>query len=457
MKKIDFTKFKTNFANFKINPEKLKITVDKAIVRAVLISFLTMVVTLGIIALLVWHYRAKIFSLLAVGYVRENQIEDTVAGINSITGEKNTGPNELSELIPILSQENTVVSAVKKANPAVVSIIITKDVPKYEVSYEQTNPFGDFFGFPDTFFQTPTYRQNGTEKKQIGGGSGFLISADGLIVTNRHVVSDTSAEYTVFLNNGKKYTAKILARDPVLDVAIAKITPSGLETLPYLELGDSDTLEVGQSVVAIGNALGEFKNTVSAGVVSGLSRSLIAGDNAGNSEQLDKVIQTDAAINPGNSGGPLLDLSGKVVGINVAVVQGSENIGFALPINSVKNVISSVRKTGKIIRPYVGIRYIPITPELKSKNNLSVDYGILVQRGSSANQLAVVPGSPADKAGIVENDIILEVNGQKINNETNFATLIRGKNIGETLVLKILSKGLEKTVYLTLTQAPDGQ
>ena len=248
-----------------------------------------------------------------------------------------------------------------------------------------------------------------------------------------------------------------MARDPVFDVAIAKITPSGLETLPYLELGDSDTLEVGQSVVAIGNALGEFKNTVSAGVVSGLSRSLIAGDNAGNSEQLDKVIQTDAAINPGNSGGPLLDLSGKVVGINVAVVQGSENIGFALPINSVKNVISSVRKTGKIIRPYVGIRYIPITPELKSKNNLSVDYGILVQRGSSANQLAVVPGSPADKAGIVENDIILEVNGQKINNETNFATLIRGKNIGETLVLKILSKGLEKTVYLTLTQAPDGQ
>jgi serine protease Do len=308
---------------------------------------------------------------------------------------------------------------------------------------------------PDLFFQTPTYTQNGTEKEQVGGGSGFLISSDGMIVTNRHVVSDKTAEYTVFLNNGKKYTANVLARDPVLDIAIIKINPAVGTIFPYLDLGDSDSLDVGQSVIAIGNALGEFKNTVSVGVVSGLSRSISASDNSGNSEQLSKVIQTDAAINPGNSGGPLLDLSGHVVGVNVAVAQGSESIGFSLPINSVKSAINSVMKTGKIVRPYVGIRYIPVTAELKAKNNLTVDYGILVQKGQTASELAVIPGSPADKAGILENDIILEINGQKIDQDKNFAYLIRGKNIGNSITLKILSKGIEKTVTLKLEQAPD--
>jgi serine protease Do len=166
------------------------------------------------------------------------------------------------------------------------------------------------------------------------------------------------------------------------------------------------------------------------GVVSGLSRSLTAGDNAGQSERLDKVIQTDAAINPGNSGGPLLNLKGQVIGINVAVVQGSSNVGFALPINSVKSVIDSVIKTGKIERPYVGIRYVNVTADLKEKNNLTVDYGILVQRGATATDLAVIPGSPADKAGIVENDIILSVDGTKIDADQNFTSLIRYKKVG---------------------------
>jgi serine protease Do len=243
-----------------------------------------------------------------------------------------------------------------------------------------------------------------------------------------------------------------LARDPVLDVAFVKINATGL---PYLQLDDSDTLQVGQSVIAIGNALGEFKNTVSVGVVSGLSRSITAGDETGQTEQLDKVIQTDAAINPGNSGGPLLDLAGNVVGINVAVVQGSSNIGFALPINSVKNAINSFEKTGKISRPYVGIRYIDITADVKAKNNLSVDYGILVQRGATASEVAVIPGSPADKAGIVENDIILSVDGQNIDQDHDFSNLIRSKSVGDTVQLGVLSKGLQKTVTLKLEQAPD--
>lgn len=442
MRKINFPKLNLNLNRFNIN-------INKLILKTIFISFLTVVVVLTGIALLGWHYRAKIFNILASGYVKEQQDY-----INEVKGKI----DDLSESLPLLKKDNGVVDVVKKANSAVASILISKEVPKYEVSYnQQANPFGNIFGnnFPNMFFQIPTYKQNGTEKKEIGGGSGFLISSDGLIVTNKHVVSDTEAEYTAFLSNGKSYTAEVLARDPVLDVALIKITPSVGTVFPHLELADSDTLEVGQIVVAIGNALGKFKNSVSKGIISGLSRSITAGDNSGYSEQLDKVIQTDAAINPGNSGGPLLNLDGKVVGINVAVVQGSENVGFALPINSVKSAIDSVRKTGKIIRPYVGVRYIPITAELKSKNNLSVDYGVLVGRGQTVSELAVIPGSPADKAGIVENDIILEVDGQKIDQEHSLANLIRNKNVGDNIALRILSKGVEKTIYLKLEAAPD--
>ncbi|MCE9517469.1 trypsin-like peptidase domain-containing protein, partial [Candidatus Nomurabacteria bacterium] len=336
----------------------------------------------------------------------------------------------------------------------VVSIIISKEVPKYSVSYQQVDPANDPFGglFPGISLQTPVYTQDGTEKKEIGSGSGFLISSDGLIVTNRHVVASKDAIYEVLLNNGKKYQATVLARDTLFDVAIMKITAKGL---PYLELADSDVLEVGQSVVAIGNALGEFKNTVSAGVVSGLSRSLNAGDSYGQTERLEKVIQTDAAINPGNSGGPLLNLKGEVVGINVAIVQGSSNIGFALPINSVKSAINSVKKSGKIIRPYIGVRYVNVTADLKIKKNLAVDYGVLVGKGPNG-EVAVIAGSPADKAGIVENDIILSINGQKIDADHDFSYLIRSYNIGDSLKLRILSAGVEKTVTLRLAQAPDG-
>ena len=348
------------------------------------------------------------------------------------------------------------IDAVKKTNPAVVSIIISQEVPKYEAYIDpdqQTNPFGDMFpGFPGFNFNIPQYRQNGTEKKQIGGGSGFFITGDGLIVTNKHVVDQKNAEYTVFTNDGKKHVAKVIARDPILDIALIKIEGSGF---PFLTLGDSDTLDVGQSVIAIGNALGEYRNTVSVGVVSGLARSITAGDNSGNTEVLDHVIQTDAAINPGNSGGPLLDLRGNVIGVNVAVAQGSQSIGFALPINSVKGAIESVKSTGKIVRPFLGIRYVVINAEMKDKNNLTVDYGVLVKAGAAASDLAVIPGSPADKAGIVENDIILEVDGIKLDDKTSLSSLVRQKKIGQVINLKVLHRGTEKTVAVTLEAAKD--
>lgn len=250
------------------------------------------------------------------------------------------GAETRDDTAPPKDTETAVIDAAKKANPAVVAITISKNVPVYEQYYENIpSPFGDFFGNNFFNFSVPRVREKGTELQEVGGGSGFLVSDNGYIVTNRHVVVDADAEYTVFLNDGKKYTADVVARDPVLDLAVIKIEGSGF---PYLVFGDSETLEVGQSVIAIGNALAEFRNTVSVGVVSGLSRSIVAGNGMGQSEALDQLIQTDAAINQGNSGGPLLDLSGKVIGVNVAVASGAENIGFALSGNSAKSVIESI-------------------------------------------------------------------------------------------------------------------
>lgn len=346
--------------------------------------------------------------------------------------------------------ESLIVNTVKKADPAVVAITISKNVPVYEQYFRNSpSPFEDFFGNGFFNFSFPEVRQKGTEKRDVGGGSGFLVSSDGYIVTNRHVVDDEDAEYTVFTNDGKKHDAKVIARDPALDLAIIKIDGSGF---PFLSFGNSENLQVGQSVIAIGNALAEFRNTVSLGIVSGLSRSIVARDIRGSSEALDQLIQTDAAINQGNSGGPLLNLSGEVIGVNVAVASGAENVGFALSSDSVKSIVESVKKTGKIIRPYIGIRYIPVTDEIKKKNNLSYDYGVLVQRGTEPGDLAVIPGSPADKAGIVENDIILEIDNVKLTNEKNLSTIIRTKKVGDTVKLKISHKGQEKTISVTLEE-----
>ena len=383
-----------------------------------------------------------------------------------ITGENNlsTSKTEISEnLKPVyrtngVLQEDMVVQAVEKSSPAVVSIIITKDVPKIEQYY--VNPFGDQglnslndpFGGMGFGFQVPQYRQNGTEKKEVGGGSGFLVSEDGYIMTNKHVVEDEKAEYTVFLEDDAKYSAKVVARDPLNDIAVLKIEA---KDLPFLTFGDSENLHVGQSVIAIGNPLMEFSNSVSVGVVSGLSRSIVAGGMlTGQAEHLDGVIQTDAAINPGNSGGPLLNLRGDVVGMNVAIANG-ENIAFSIPANLVKSVYESVKENGKIVRPYLGLRYVQISQQLKEKNKLAVDYGVLVMRGDTVEDLAVLPGSPADKAGLVENDIVLEIDGKKLDEDVSLARIIAGKNVGDTVKLKVLHKGEEKSIEIKLEMLPE--
>lgn len=443
-------KYLNMFKNFNLF-KKIKNIFNYQIVKIFFISFLTILITIAILFAIFWHYRARVFNYIASNYISSGEISKKEPVFIEKVAEAPIVPTIPEKKVEV----DTVVTAVKKAKPAVVSIVVSKEVPQYSVSYKEesvTDQFGNTI--PDLFLTTPVYTPNGTKKQELGSGSGFLISSDGLIVTNRHVVDTTDAIYTVLLNNGKEYTATVLARDSVLDVAIIKINATNL---PYLQFADSDKLEVGESVVAIGNALGEFKNTVSTGVVSGLSRSLSASGGNGYQEFLYKVIQTDAAINKGNSGGPLLNLKGEVVGINVAIAQGSSNVGFSLPINSVKSVISQVKKTGKISRPYVGIRYVKVTGDLKAQLNLSVDYGILVAKGAAAGDVAVISGSPAEKAGIVENDIILSINGVALNQDNDFMSIIRDKKIGETLKFKILSNGIEKIVNVKLEAAADGQ
>lgn len=372
-----------------------------------------------------------------------NRVEKPLSAFPMFSGVKNTPLSVKESQTP--KRPLDVSDIVEKVNPAVVSIVISKDVPVMEQYF--VNPFGQDSPFGN--IQIPQYRQHGMQSKEVGGGSGFIMSTDGYIVSNAHVVNDSNAKYTVFLNGGKKYDATVIALDDVLDIALLKIDA---KDLPFADFGNSDQLKLGQSVVAIGNALGEFRNTVSTGVVSGLSRSITAQDGR-SAENLDNLIQTDAAINPGNSGGPLIDMEGKVIGVNVAIAQGSENVGFALPVNMIKQSIDSMKLNGHVVRPFLGIRYIPITQDLQKQNHLTVDYGVLVVRGEQQTDLAVIPGSPANKAGIVEYDIILEADGKKIDTEHPLTTLIRQKRVGDDLKLKILHSGSEKNLTIKLEEA----
>jgi len=319
-------------------------------------------------------------------------------------------------------QEKSIPQVVKKVLPAVVSITISKYLDVYE---QRPSPF---FGFDD-----PLTIPRGRKKVRIGGGSGFVISPDGLILTNRHVVADPKAEYIVILDTEKKSKAKVLGADPVNDIAILKIKA---KNLAVIELGDSSKLELGQTVIAIGNVLDAFRNTVSVGVVSGLSREIIGGDFLGRKIRMRKLIQTDAAINPGNSGGPLIDLSGKAIGINTAVVFLAENVGFAIPINPAKKDLEDIKKYGKIKTPFLGIKYIQVTKELKRKYKLPIDYGALL--APMGLEKPVLEKGPAAKAGLKQGDIILEINKNKISEKEPLEDILQNFQIGQEIELKVL-------------------
>lgn len=372
-------------------------------------------------------------------------------------------PKTPEPAVKIVSEESQVIDVVKRASPAVVSIIASADVPKMEQCATQnitpinpnTSPeLNQLFSIT-----IPSFCQKGTQKKRVAAGSGFLVSYDGYIITNKHVVADEKAEYTVVLSDakhfGNKLKAVVLARDPNNDIAVLKVTST--DNLPYLKLGDSNKLQVGQTAIAIGYALGEFDNTVTKGVVSGLFRTIQASGSGQNTEDLRGLIQTDAAINLGNSGGPLLNIAGNVIGVNVATAD-AQSIGFAIPVNIAKTGFSQVKKTGAITKAdqaFLGIRYVPITSEIQSANNLPYDYGMLVGKGQAPGDVAVVPGSPAEKAKIAENDIILEANGLQLNERRIISDVLADKKPGDIVNLKVYHQGEIKTIKVVLGKRPN--
>lgn len=335
----------------------------------------------------------------------------------------NTGINGVIADSPRLDDQEATIIAIKKVMPAVVNIIV---MDKQIATVVNLN----------TGEQTKK-----TETVQKGSGTGFLISSDGLILTNKHVVSagnEKTAEFKILLNTGKQYYAQLIGKDPINDLAVLKIFD---KNLPYVKLGDSDKLQIGSTVIAIGNTLGRYRNSATKGIVSGLGRIIEASDQAGTiSEVLDNVIQTDAEINPGNSGGPLIDLNGNIIGINVAIDQNGSSIGFAIPINDARPVIKSVREIGRIVRPMLGIRYVMLTPEIAQINKLPLNTGAFILSGEDGVS-SILPNSPASKAGIKPGDIITEINAVKLQDATTLISVVQKYKPGDRIGLKVFRNG----------------
>lgn len=332
--------------------------------------------------------------------------------------------------VRVLYEESLVIDVVEKVSPSVVTVGIKKTV-------RTLNPFEIDIFDPFGIFRRPQRE----EKVEQDVGTGFIISSDGMIVTNKHVVVDSEAEYKVITKDDKEYQIEKIYRDPANDLAILKVNARGLKPVG---LGDSSNLKVGQFVIAIGTALGEFRHTVTTGVISGLGRGITAGDPfSGYVERLDNVIQTDAAINPGNSGGPLLNSNGQVIGVNVAVSQAGQNIGFAIPINIIKDSLANFEKTGKFVRPFLGVRY----------KMISRDLALLNEVPEGAYIVEVVEGSAADKAGLIEGDIIVKIDGQAVREKDGgLAKIVQGKKAGESVELEIWRDGETKKLMARLEE-----
>lgn len=322
----------------------------------------------------------------------------------------------------VVQESSAVIDVAKKVSPAVVSITTQTVQP-------------GIFGFGST--------------QSEAAGTGMILTSDGLILTNNHVVSG-STSVTVFTSDGKQYKGTVVAANSASDYAFVRISA---KNLPTVTLGDSSAVQVGQQVVAIGNALGQFQNTVTEGIISGKGRPVQAADaGSSNIESLTDLFQTDAAINEGNSGGPLVNLDGQVIGIDTAIAGDAQNIGFAIPINEVKNAIDSVKSKGTIQQPYLGVRYIPITADFATANNLPVSDGAYVT--GNGDRLAVVPDSPADKAGVKDGDIITKIDGQKLDENHSLTSVVSQHKVGDNLTLTILRDGKTITLKATLAQAP---
>jgi serine protease Do len=360
-----------------------------------------------ITALIVLILVLTIFGLKA-GYIKFSQLQKIVPLTPST--------QETSQKVVVVSEESVITKVVKEAQPSVVTVSIstTQQSPD-TMQFDPFNPSSPFSTVPGV-----------SQKIEQNIGSGFIVSEDGLIITNKHVVSETAATYKIITSGNKTYTATQIFRDPLNDLAIIKIDARDLPAIP---MGNSDQLQLGQLAIAFGTPLGEFRNTVTQGIVSGLGRGITAGSPfEGSVERLDNVIQTDAAISPGNSGGPLVNSSGQVIGINTAVSQEGQNIGFAIPVNVIKELINNYRSSGgKISRPFLGIRYKVLDRSTAVLNDLP----------AGAYVIDVVQGSSADSAGLQKGDVIVKINGKQIGKDDDIANLVRTMKVGDRLSLQV--------------------
>jgi S1-C subfamily serine protease len=361
-----------------------------------------------------------LFAFLLLGFFVLGAISDRLFYIKPLDYIYKRGNNSILNTPNISYNGKEDIADVTEASSKSVVTISIKTLPRSSSVYNL---------FDLNFFRQPRQLQPKQEEIKQDIGSGFVVEG-GFVVTNKHVVSNPTGKYRIVDNEDKEYEVSEIYRDPANDLAILKVNDLQLAGLP---LGDSDKLRVGQKVIAIGTALGEFRHTVTTGVISGLGRGITASSGFGDSEELDNVIQTDAAINPGNSGGPLLDMGGNVVGINAAISQGAENIGFALPINLLKNSLQNFNSTGQFERPYLGVRYQTISKKSALQNE--VPAGAYVEE--------VIEDSPAAKAGIKSGDIVVELDGEAVG-EKNLATMINKKKIGDTIKVKIYRWDEEK-------------
>ena len=365
-------------------------------------------------------HKARFIASVLVVSLLAGALSGTVAGYlfgRTIVIQEDDGPTSLKQSVRV-EESSATIDAVAKVSPAVVSIVGVHD--------QQDFRFGGFV----------------SQDRQAG--SGFILTSDGLIATNKHVVRDTTLSYSVGLSDGRTLDAKVLSLDPSFDFAVLKVEATDL---PTVELGSSDSLQIGERVVAIGNAFGEFQNTVTAGVVSARNRTIEASDGVARLELLEGLIQTDAAINPGNSGGALINLVGQVIGVNTATDLGSENISFAIPIDDARVAIESVIEQGKIQRPLLGVRYVNLTDEVAKLNQLEYTQGayVLAQDGS-----AVVPGSPADQLGLSDGDIITKIDDKEITPERSLATILRTYRPADQITVDWISQGVEHTDQVQL-------
>ncbi len=333
-----------------------------------------------------------------------------------------------------MEYQERVVNAIEKALPGVVSIGASKDVEFVEQDLLK-------MGLNPEQFSERLESEAKDGKISVSGGSGFIVDKRGIILTNKHVVADKDATYKAYVGK-ESYPIEIVGKDPLADIAIVKIAAHKSKEFPIVTLGSSKNIKLGTAVIAIGNALGEFQNTVSTGIVSGLSRFLSAiTDMEGHQERLRGLIQTDAAINPGNSGGPLVNLDGEAIGINSAIVFGAQNIGFAIPIDRAKKDLEQVQRLGHIQTPFLGIRYILLNKALAAHFRIPIEHGALILREGLPNDYAVLPGSAAHEAGLRERDIIVSANGKDITEKETLEDMLETCKVGDTVRLGIFRNG----------------